>query len=132
MAATTINDVPVRVEAGTVTLEGNLSIPAHARGVVLFAHGSGSGRRSPRNRFVADRLQAAGLGTLLIDLLTEAEERADAETGHLRFDIPFLSGRLSGAVEWLAGQSATAGLRVGLFGASTGAGAALVAAAREP
>jgi len=122
----------VRVPVGGVSLDGDLVIPDGADGVVLFAHGSGSGRHSPRNRFVAGRLQAAGLGTLLIDLLTEAEERADAETGHLRFDVPFLAGRLSGAVEWLAGVPATAGLRVGLFGASTGAGAALVAAAREP
>jgi putative phosphoribosyl transferase len=122
----------VRVPVGDISLDGDLVIPDSADGVVLFAHGSGSGRHSPRNRFVADRLQAAGLGTLLVDLLTETEERADAETGHLRFDIPFLADRLSGAVEWLAGQPATAGLRVGLFGASTGAGAALLAAAREP
>jgi len=123
-------DVTIRV--GGATLGGDLASPVAAAGVVLFAHGSGSGRHSPRNRFVAGRLQAAGLATLLIDLLTEAEERADARTGHLRFDIPFLAGRVAGAVEWLAGNADTAGLRVGLFGASTGAAAALVAAAREP
>jgi len=100
--------------------------------VVLFAHGSGSGRHSPRNRFVARKLRDAGLATLLVDLLTAAEERADARTGHIRFDIPLLADRLCGAVEWLAAHPPTRGLRVGLFGASTGGGAALVAAAREP
>jgi putative phosphoribosyl transferase len=122
----------VRILVDEVSLAGDLAVPDGATGVVLFAHGSGSGRHSPRNRFVADRLQDAGLATLLIDLLTEAEERADARTGHLRFDISFLADRLAGAVEWLAAEPDTAGLRVGLFGASTGGGAALVAAAREP
>ena len=91
----------VRVAAGGVTLEGNLSLPAGAAGVVLFAHGSGSGRHSPRNRFVAGRLRDAGLGTLLIDLLTESEERIDARTAHLRFDIGLLADRLVGAIDWL-------------------------------
>ena len=122
----------VRVSAGSVTLEGNLGIPEGARGVVLFAHGSGSGRHSPRNRFVAGRLRAAGLATLLIDLLTEDEETADQYTGHLRFDIGLLAERLLGATDWLAEDSRTAGLSVGYFGASTGGGAALVAAARRP
>jgi dienelactone hydrolase len=122
----------VRVEAGGVALEGELGVPAGAAGVVLFAHGSGSGRHSPRNRFVADRLRDAGLGTLLIDLLTADEEQADARTGHLRFNVRLLADRLCGAIEWLAGHPATRGLPVGLFGASTGGGAALVAAAREP
>jgi dienelactone hydrolase len=122
----------VRVTAGSVTLHGTLVVPTGARGVVLFAHGSGSGRHSPRNQFVARRLEDAGLGTLLIDLLTEAEERAEAHTRHLRFDIPLLAERVGGAVMWLAEHPATAGLRIGLFGASTGAAAALVAAAREP
>jgi putative phosphoribosyl transferase len=122
----------VRVTAGGVALEGNLGLPAGAAGVVLFAHGSGSGRHSPRNRFVAERLRDAGLGTLLIDLLTEAEERIDSRTAHLRFDIGLLAGRLVGAIDWLARDDRTAGLPVGLFGASTGGGAALVAAAQRP
>jgi dienelactone hydrolase len=120
------------VDAGGVRLEGNLVLPANATGVVLFAHGSGSGRHSPRNRFVAARLQQAGLGTLLIDLLTEDEERIDLRTRHLRFDIGLLAGRLVGTIDWLAAQPATKELPVGLFGASTGGGAALVAAAQRP
>ena len=122
----------VRVKAGPVTLEGNLGIPEGARGVVLFAHGSGSGRHSPRNRFVAGQLRKAGLATLLIDLLTEDEEAVDQYTARLRFDIGLLAERLVGATEWLAQDPRTAGLSVGHFGASTGAAAALVAAARLP
>jgi len=128
---TTLRDVEeqVRVEAGPVTLEGNLGIPEGAAGVVLFAHGSGSGRHSPRNRFVARQLRAAGLATLLIDLLTEEEEAEDQYTAHLRFDIGLLAERLVGTTDWLATDPRTAGLSVGYFGASTGGGAALVAAA---
>jgi putative phosphoribosyl transferase len=122
----------VKVTAGPVTLEGDLAIPPDAPGVVLFAHGSGSGRHSPRNRFVARQLQAAGLGTLLLDLLTAEEEVVDARTGHLRFDIGLLADRLGGATDWLARDRRTTNLAVGYFGASTGAGAALVAAARRP
>jgi putative phosphoribosyl transferase len=122
----------VRIRAGTVDLEGNLGLPAGASGVVLFAHGSGSGRHSPRNRFVAERLREAGLGTLLIDLLTEDEEQIDSFSGHLRFDIGLLADRLVGAIDWLTFDRRTADLPVGLFGASTGGGAALVAAARRP
>lgn len=122
----------VRIPSGRVVLEGTLALPAQAPGVVLFAHGSGSGRHSPRNRFVANRLREAGLGTLLIDLLTEREEAIDSRTGHLRFDIGLLAERLVGAIEWLGQESHTAGLPIGLFGASTGAGAALVAASRQP
>jgi dienelactone hydrolase len=132
MTNTTIAEVPVRVGAGRVTLEGNLSIPDGARGVVLFAHGSGSGRRSPRNRFVAHELVSAGLAALLIDLLTEEEEDAERYTRHLRFDIGLLAGRLVGATDWLAREPRTAALLVGYFGASTGGGAALVAAAERP
>jgi dienelactone hydrolase len=120
------------VSAGTVNLEGTLSIPAGASGIVLFAHGSGSSRFSPRNRFVAGVLQEGGIGTLLIDLLTREEEAADAYTGHLRFDIDFLATRLIGATEWLRADPATRALKIGYFGASTGAGAALVAAAAQP
>lgn len=122
----------VRIPLGSVTLEGDLGLPAGASGVVLFAHGSGSGRHSPRNRFVAEQLRQAGLGALLIDLLTAAEERVDARTGHLRFDIGLLADRLVGAIDWLGREPRTAGLPVGLFGASTGGGAALVAAVRRP
>lgn len=123
---------PVRVAAGEVTLEGDLGVPADAVGIVLFAHGSGSSRRSSRNRAVARALRDAGLATLLIDLLTEAEEASERHTGHLRFDIGFLAGRLVAAMEWLAEDRRTGGLPVGLFGASTGGGAALVAAAERP
>ncbi|HEY5998089.1 MAG TPA: hydrolase, partial [bacterium] len=122
----------VRLPAGGGVIEGELSLPAKASGVVLFAHGSGSSRHSPRNRAVAAALRRAGLGTLLIDLLTLPEERADAVGGHLRFDIPFLGERLLGALEWLGRSPATRTLRLGLFGASTGAAAALVAAAEWP
>lgn len=122
----------VRVPAGPVTLEGNLGIPDDVRGIVLFAHGSGSGRMSPRNRYVAGALREAGLATLLIDLLTPEEEEEDLRTGHLRFDIGLLADRLVGATDWLAQDPNTQDLRVGYFGASTGAGAALVAAAERP
>ena len=122
----------VTVTSGGVALRGLLGIPSDARGVVLFAHGSGSGRLSSRNNFVARSLQDAGLATLLIDLLTEDEERADARTGHLRFDIEFLATRLEAATEWLTQSPDTASLKIGYFGASTGAAAALVAAAEMP
>lgn len=122
----------VRVWVGSVILEGNLDIPESARGVVLFAHGSGSGRHSPRNRYVAEELQQAGLGTLLIDLLTSEEEEIDLRTRHLRFDLEMLAERLVGGTDWLAQNPDTQSLRVGYFGASTGAGAALVAAAERP
>lgn len=107
-------------------------MPESARGVVLFAHGSGSGRHSPRNRQVADVLRGAGLATLLIDLLTQDEEAEDVRTGHLRFDIGLLAERLAGATGWLKESPDTRALRIGYFGASTGAGAALVAAAKLP
>jgi dienelactone hydrolase len=122
----------VRVAAGRVLLEGDLVIPEQADGIVLFAHGSGSSRHSPRNQFVADRLHSAGLATLLVDLLTAEEEAIDVRTAYIRFDIGLLADRLVGTVGWLANDPRTAGLNVGIFGASTGGGAALVAAAREP
>jgi putative phosphoribosyl transferase len=122
----------VRVPAGSATLEGNLAIPEAARGVVLFAHGSGSSRRSPRNRYVARLLNDAKLATLLVDLLTPDEEAIDMRTGHLRFDIGLLAERLIDATDWLTELAETAPLRVGYFGASTGGGAALVAAAARP
>jgi len=122
----------VRVPAGPVILKGELAVPPHARGIVLFAHGSGSSRFSPRNAFVAETLQSAGLATLLMDLLTHDEEAYDARTGELRFDVQLLSERLIAAADWLSGRSATADLRIAFFGASTGTGAALVAAAHRP
>jgi dienelactone hydrolase len=122
----------VHLSTGPVTLEGNLSLPEGARGVVLFAHGSGSGRHSSRNRYVARLLNQAGLATLLIDLLTADEEAVDLQTAHLRFDIGLLAQRLVGATDWLTQQPDTRHLRIGYFGASTGAAAALVAAAERP
>jgi len=124
-----VDEEEVQVKAGELTLAGSLALPHEAKGVVLFAHGSGSGRHSPRNRFVASQLQDSGLATLLFDLLTEEEEAIDRYSGHLRFDIGLLAERLVGATDWLSAQAATANLPIGYFGASTGGGAALVAAA---
>jgi dienelactone hydrolase len=131
-ATTASTQQTVRVGAGNVQLEGTLTVPPGARGVVLFAHGSGSSRHSPRNRFVAGELQRGGLATLLIDLLTADEEAVDLRTRHLRFDIGLLAERLVGATDWLAQHPQTEALRVGYFGSSTGGGAALVAAAERP
>ncbi len=125
-------DVSMEIAAGQTILNGDLHIPTPARGVVVFAHGSGSSRRSPRNQFVARLLQRAGLATLLFDLLTESEEWQDRATGHLRFDIDLLAGRLLSVVEWVGGYGDLRGLRLGCFGASTGAAAALAAAAQAP
>ena len=122
----------VRIPAPPVELEGSLGAPAGARGVVLFAHGSGSGRHSPRNRYVARALRERGLATLLIDLLTPDEEEADLRIGQLRFDVGLLARRLAAATDWLEREEETRNLRIGYFGASTGAGAALVAAAERP
>jgi putative phosphoribosyl transferase len=122
----------VRVAAGPVMLDGNLSVPEGARGIVLFAHGSGSSRLSPRNRHVAQLLNQATLATLLVDLLTSDEEAVDRQTAQLRFDIGLLAERLVGVTDWLAENPETRHLRIGYFGASTGAGAALVAAAERP
>lgn len=122
----------MRVHTGIVTLAGNLVVPEDASGVVLFAHGSGSSRLSPRNRAVARDLSERGLATLLVDLLTSEEESIDAETAHLRFDIGLLADRLAGAKEWLKEQPETRDLEIGYFGASTGAAAALVASALHP
>ncbi|TMQ19619.1 MAG: hydrolase [Candidatus Rokuibacteriota bacterium] len=122
----------VRVRAGAVTLDGDLTLPDGARAIVLFAHGSGSSRLSPRNRHVAELLNEAGLATLLVDLLTPEEEMTDARTARLRFDIRLLAQRLVEVTDWLRERAETRGLRVGYFGASTGAAAALVAAAIRP
>lgn len=115
-----------------VLLQGDLTVPRAARGIVAFAHGSGSGRHSPRNRFVAEKLNEAGLATLLMDLLTEEEGRIDEMTGELRFDIHLLARRTARVVEWIAAQPNLKDFPCGLFGASTGAAAALVAAASLP
>jgi dienelactone hydrolase len=119
--------VAIRVDGDGIA--GDLVIPRNAAGIIIFAHGSGSGRFSSRNRFVARALNDGGFATLLLDLLTESEDRLDQETGHLRFDIPLLSRRVMAAVDWCRGDDRTRELRIGLFGASTGAAAALVAAA---
>lgn len=121
----------VHIPAGHSILDGILEVPENARGLVIFAHGSGSSRHSARNRRVAATLQREGLATLLFDLLTLEEEHLDARMGHLRFDIEFLSERLRAASRWAARQERTMGLSTGYFGASTGAAAALVAASEE-
>jgi len=130
--ALSARETSVTVPAGAVTLEGTFALPEGANGIILFAHGSGSSRHSPRNRYVAEELRLAGFGTLLLDLLTSAEEAIDERTRELRFDIALLAERLIAAMRWLSNEDPTRGLPIGLFGASTGAGAALVAAAREP
>src|SRR5947208_10617926 len=127
-----VEEHAVQVPAGAVYLDGDLVVPQDAKGIVLFAHGSGSGRHSPRNRFVAETLHEGGLATLLFDLLTEEEEYQERFTRHLRFDIGLLARRLVDATDWLARRPGASGLRVGYFGASTGGGAALVAAAERP
>jgi dienelactone hydrolase len=122
----------VRVPAAGAMLEGNLATSPNASGVVLFAHGSGSSRHSPRYRAVARALNEGGLATLLVDLLTPAEESVDEQTGQLRFDIGLLADRLVDAADWLTANEKTRSLPIGLFGASTGGGAAIVAAAQRP
>jgi predicted alpha/beta-hydrolase family hydrolase len=122
----------VAIEVGAVTVEGYLVLPSAAKGIVLFAHGSGSSRHSPRNQYVAEVLQSAGIATLLFDLLTRKEEVIDQYTGKIRFDIPFLAKRLVGVTRWIMGVPGAKDLKLGYFGASTGAGAALVAAAELP
>jgi pimeloyl-ACP methyl ester carboxylesterase len=127
----TATETSVAIAVDELALEGTLTIPLGATGVVLFAHGSGSSRHSPRNRFVAGELQAVGLATLLMDLLSADEEQIDARTGELRFDIRLLGRRVIAAVDWLSAHDATSELLIGCFGASTGAAAALVAAAER-
>lgn len=126
------NEQLVSVTAGPVSLSGNLVMPAAAQGIVLFAHGSGSSRHSPRNRYVAQVLNAAGFATLLMDLLTPEEEIIDQRTRHLRFDIGLLAERLVGATDWLQQNPKTQSLNIGYFGASTGSAAALIAATERP
>lgn len=130
MKKTLIKEIEITVDK--VVLKGNLSIPKNAKAIILFAHGSGSSRFSPRNQYVAQVLRKAGLATLLMDLLTKEEELIDEQTGELRFNIEFLADRLIGAAKWLKKNSKTKNLAVGYFGSSTGAGAALIAAAKYP
>jgi dienelactone hydrolase len=122
-------DTEVQIPAGTATIEGHLRVPDNACGIVLFVHGSGSSRHSPRNQFVAQTLNDAGLATVLFDLLTAEEETKDPR---LRFDIGLLAIRLSFATDWASQEPATRNLRIGYFGASTGGGAAMLAAAERP
>ena len=122
----------VSIPLGRTTLHGTLGLPPRPSGIVLFAHGGGSSRHSPRNRSVAEVLRRAGLATLLFDLLTAEEERADEQTMHLRFDVGLLAERLVGATDWVGMHPELRELAIGYFGASTGAAAALVAAARRP
>jgi dienelactone hydrolase len=133
----TTNNAPVTMKAVRIPVDGwylpgDLGVPLHARGIVVFAHGSGSSRHSVRNRHVARYLEQEGFATLLIDLLTGSEEEIDAGTHQFRFDIPLLSQRLVAIIDWLATQPEVAALPIGLFGASTGGGAALSAAAARP
>ena len=122
----------VRILSTGVPLEGILSVPESAAGLVVFVHGSGSSRHSPRNQYVAQTLQEGGLATLLFDLLTASEEEIDLQTRHLRFDIDLLATRTSGVVEWLVRQQYDYAAKIGLFGSSTGAAAALISAAELP
>src|SRR5215467_12842293 len=123
---------PVRIDLAGVTLTGDLSVPASPQGLILFAHGSGSSRHSPRNRSVAHVLQHGHFATLLLDLLSEEEDLLDAATLEYRFNIPLLANRLVAAVDWASNTAPVAQLSIGLFGASTGAAAALIAAAQRP
>jgi dienelactone hydrolase len=128
-----MNTMPEQIPIGNnIALGGDLRIPPQPRGVVLFAHGSGSSRHSPRNQFVAQVLHKAGFATLLMDLLTAKEEEQDRYTAHLRFDINLLGERVAAATNWLLQNTATGNLKIGYFGASTGAAAALVAAVEHP
>lgn len=128
----TLREISVSIPCGGVRLEGDLAIPAGAEGLVIFAHGSGSSRLSVRNRFVADQMHHEHLATLLFDLLTPQEAREEATTGALRFNIPFLKERLIAATRWAMEQESVNDLQPGYFGSSTGAAAALVAAAEIP
>jgi putative phosphoribosyl transferase len=132
VSATNVTYHSLQIPAAGVVLEADFGLPESPRGAVLFAHGSGSGRHSPRNRYVADELNRAGLATVLADLLTRDEEQVDMVTASLRFDIDLLAVRVMAVADWMAGHEPTTALGVGLFGASTGAAAALIAAAARP
>jgi putative phosphoribosyl transferase len=132
MSASSGTQQSLQIQVADVVIDADLGMPETPRGAVLFAHGSGSGRHSPRNRYVADELNRAGLATVLADLLTAQEEQVDRRTAALRFDIDLLAARLTAVTDWVAGSERTAGLGIGLFGASTGAAAALISAADRP
>jgi putative phosphoribosyl transferase len=132
MLGLAMDQVAARMRVGKIELAADVSVPDRATGLVLFAHGSGSGRHSPRNRHVADVLNRGAIGTVLADLLTEQEEGVDIQTAELRFDIPLLGRRLVGITDWIGRQPVLKNLGLGYFGASTGAAAALVAAAERP
>jgi len=127
-----IKSRPIYIQVDDSEIQGDLNLPEHSTALVVFAHGSGSSRHSPRNKFVAEVLNEGSIATLLIDLLTPDEEVVDMETRHLRFNIQLLASRLSSITNWMRTQSATERLHIGYFGASTGAAAALVAAAKHP
>jgi putative phosphoribosyl transferase len=129
---TALKTTAIRIPAGGVLLNADMALPARAEAIIAFAHGSGSGRHSIRNRYVAETLNGYGFATLLADLLTEEEEIIDLRTGQLRFDIPMLADRLVDIAAWLQSAPQMKHLKIGWFGASTGAGAALIAAARRP
>src|SRR5512138_31884 len=125
-------DRTINITSGKAQLDGELKVPQGATGIVLFAHGSGSSRHSPRNQYVARTIREAGVGTLLFDLLTKDEEALDSYTGHLRFNIEFLAGRLVDATNFVTNEPTTRHLRIGYFGSSTGAAAALIGAVKLP
>ena len=127
-----IHDQLVKIKIDEETIEGELSIPSGSRGIVLFAHSAGSSRNSKRNNFIADELQQQGLATLLIDLLTPEEKKIDQQTHQIRFDIDRLAKRVTGTVDWLDNNGDTKSHKIGVFGSSTGAAGALIAAARRP
>lgn len=127
-----INEREVRIQVNDVILNGTLAMPQESKGIILFAHGSGSSRFSPRNRYVAEKLHTINLSTLLMDLLTNEEEQIDNLTGHLRFDVELLAERLGGATNWLIKNPLTKDLPIGYFGASTGSAAAIIAATKHP
>ena len=127
-----VGECPVVVDIGKTSLQGDLCIPPNAQGLVVFVHGSGSGRRSPRSRQVASVIRQVGLATLLFDLLTTEEEAVDLQTGQYRFDIRLLANRLIATTDWIKHKDETRGMTLGYFGASTGAAAALLAAAEHP
>jgi len=128
----TLKTVQVKVPSGEIRMQGILALPEAAKGLVMFAHGSGSSRLSPRNQYVAGQLNSAGFATLLFDLLTDQEEKVDDATGELRFNCNLLARRLSDATGWIKTHTAATGLPIGYFGASTGAAAALLSAATRP
>jgi putative phosphoribosyl transferase len=132
VSATNVIHQSLQIPTAGGVLEADLGLPDSPHRAALFAHGSGSGRHSPRNRYVAGELNRAGLATVLADLLTPEEEQADIRTASLRFDIELLAVRVMALTDWITGNEPTAGLGVGLFGASTGAAAALIAAAARP